>query len=162
MASGQIVLPAEANPLRRPLHRRFGDSLDRALGPLMAAPMVLVVLGLSAIPMALSLWLAVHTYSPLRPNQTEFIGLGNFAQLAKDGRVWSDLRVTLILAGASVPATLLIGMGVALLFNQEVPGMRLIRTVAITPMMLMPLLVGLTFQELFDFRIGLVNYFITT
>ena len=33
--------------------------------------------------------------------------------------------------------------------------------VVVVPMMLMPLLVGLTFQELFDFRIGLINYVIT-
>ena len=39
--------------------------------------------------------------------------------------------------------------------------MRVFRAIAVTPMMIMPLLVGLTFQELFDYRIGLVNYLLS-
>ncbi|MBV8084303.1 MAG: sugar ABC transporter permease [Chloroflexi bacterium] len=134
---------------------------DRLLGPLMAAPMALIVLGLSAIPMGYSVWLALHSYSPLHPDLTQFVGLGNFAQMASDGRVWADLRVTVVIAAIGVPGSLVLGMLVALLLNQDVPGMRLFRAVAVTPMMIMPLLVGLTFQELFDYRIGLVNYLLS-
>jgi multiple sugar transport system permease protein len=127
----------------------------------MAAPMALIVLGLSAVPMGYSVWLALHSYSPLHPDLTQFVGLGNFAQMGADSRVWADLRVTVVIAGIGVPGSLVLGMLVALLLNQDVPGMRLFRAIAVAPMMVMPLLVGLTFQELFDYRIGLVNYLLS-
>lgn len=129
------------------------------LGYLLVAPTLLVVLGLSVVPMAYSLWLVFHTYNPLRPAMTAFVGLGNVEQLVQDPRVWQALRTTLSYVGISIPVSLLLGLGMALLFNSDLPGMRVFRSISLIPLMVMPVAVGLTFQMLFNYRIGLVNFF---
>lgn len=147
-------------PLRSPLPRR-PQLPDRYLGPLLVAPVVLVVVGISALPMAFSLWLVVHSYSPLRPAPAQFVGLDNLLLLLRDDRVWSALRVTATLALGGVGGSFLLGLALALLFNREGRLVRLARALALVPLMIMPIVVGLAFQMLFEYRIGLINYGLT-
>jgi multiple sugar transport system permease protein len=128
------------------------------LGYLLLAPTLLVVAGLSAVPMAYSLWLVFHRFNPLRPNPAEFIGLGNIEHLLADPRVWGALKTTLVYAGIAVPVSFVLGLSIALLFNNDFPGVRLLRGLTLVPLMVMPVAVGLTFQMLFNFQYGLFNW----
>jgi ABC-type sugar transport system permease subunit len=134
-----------------------GDVLGYAL----VAPTVLVILGLSVIPMVYSGWLLVHSYNPLRPATTQFVGTGNLELLLQDPRVWQALRTTLVYVGIAVPISFVLGLAIALLFNQGYPGVRLFRGLALIPLMVMPVAVGLTFQMLFEFRIGVFNWIVS-
>ncbi|MBV9580304.1 MAG: sugar ABC transporter permease [Chloroflexi bacterium] len=130
------------------------------LGYILLAPMLLLVVGLSAVPMAYSLWMFVHNYNPLRPENTAFVGLGNVQQLLADPRVWSGLRTTLTYALIAVPASFILGLAIALLFNNDFPGVKVFRGLALLPLMVMPVAVGLTFQMLFNYQFGLFNWII--
>jgi multiple sugar transport system permease protein len=122
------------------------------------APALVVLAGLSAIPMGYSLWLLVHSYNPLRPATTAYVGAGNLVHLAQDPRVWLALRTTLVYAAIAVPASFVLGLAIALLFNQDYPGVRVFRALSLVPLMVMPVAVGLTFQMLFNYHYGLVNW----
>ncbi len=124
----------------------------------MVSPLLLIVIGMSAIPMAFSVWLFFHNYNPLRPTMTEFVGLGNAALLLQDSRVWGALKNTLVFVGVAVPIEFVLGLGIALVFNKEFPGGRVMRSLALIPLMIMPIVVGLTFRMLFEFRVGLINW----
>ena len=145
--------------MRRRCARPFWTRPDR-LGYLLVAPMLLVVVGLSVLPMLYSLWLVVHSYNPLRPALTTFVGTGNLEQMLEDPRVWQALRTTLVYVGLSLLLSFPLGLAIALLFSNDYPGVRVFRSLALTPLMVMPVAVGLTFQMLFDFWIGLVNYLV--
>jgi multiple sugar transport system permease protein len=150
---------ALAGASRAPARARLGLFTRPArLGYVLVAPTLLVVGGLSAVPMAYSLWLLVHSYNPLRPAQTAFIGLGNIELLLVDPRVWGALKTTLVYAGIAVPLSFLLGLSIALLFNNDFPGVRLFRGLSIIPLMVMPVAVGLTFQMLFNYQYGLFNW----
>lgn len=138
---------------------RAGTRSER-LGYLLIAPALLVVAGVSVVPMAFSLWLVVSSYNPLRPTMTEFVGLGNVEQLLGDPRVWGALGTTLKLVGISVPLSFVLGLAIALLFNEEFPGVRIFRGFSLIPLMVMPVAVGLTFQMLLDYKIGLANWIV--
>jgi multiple sugar transport system permease protein len=147
--------------LRRPAGRPSGTSLwtrpDR-LGYVMLAPTLLVVAGLSAVPMAYSVWLIFHRYNPLRPTAPEFIGAGNLQHLVSDPRVWVALKTTLVYAGVAVPLSFVLGLCIAVLFNNDFPGVRVLRGLTLVPLMVMPVAVGLTFQMLFNYQYGLFNW----
>ncbi len=147
------------SPRRNLPSRRLSER--EALGYVLVAPTVLVVLGLSIVPMGYSVWLLVHSYNPLRPAMTQFVGAGNLELLLQDPRVWQALRTTLVYVGLAVPISFVLGLAIALLFNQEYPGARLFRGLALIPLMVMPVAVGLTFQMLFDFRIGVFNWLVS-
>ncbi len=148
--------------LRRPAPGRSTPLWERPsfLGYMLLAPMLLLVVGLSAVPMAYSVWMFVHNYNPLRPENTAFVGLGNVQQLLADPRVWSGLRTTLTYAVLAVPISFVLGLAIALLFNNDFPGARLFRALALVPLMVMPVAVGLTFQMLFNYQFGLFNWII--
>ena len=128
------------------------------LGYVLLAPTLFVVAGLSAVPMAYSLWLIFHRFNPLRPVPAEFVGAANIQQLLSDPRVWSALKTTVLYASIAVPASFVLGLCIALLFNNEFPGARLFRGLSLVPLMVMPVAVGLTFQMLFNYQYGLFNW----
>jgi len=128
------------------------------LGYVLLAPTLFVVAGLSAVPMAYSLWLIFHRFNPLRPAPAEFVGAANIQQLLGDPRVWSALKTTVLYASIAVPASFVLGLCIALLFNNEFPGARLFRGLSLVPLMVMPVAVGLTFQMLFNYQYGLFNW----
>jgi multiple sugar transport system permease protein len=128
------------------------------LGYLLLAPTLFVVAGLSAVPMAYSFWLVFQRFNPLRPAPAEFIGAANIQHLLTDPRVWSALKTTIVYAGVAVPVSFVLGLCIALLFNNDFPGARLFRGLSLVPLMVMPVAVGLTFQMLFNYQYGLFNW----
>ena len=128
------------------------------LGYVLLAPTLFVVAGLSAVPMAYSLWLVFHRFNPLRPGPAEFIGAANLQHLLTDPRVGSALKTTFVYAGIAVPLSFVLGLCIALLYNNEFPGVRLFRGLSLVPLMVMPVAVGLTFQMLFNYQYGLFNW----
>jgi multiple sugar transport system permease protein len=128
------------------------------LGYVLLAPTVLVVAGLSAVPMAYSLWLVFHRFNPLRTTAAEFVGAANIQHLLVDPRVWGALKTTFMYAGIAVPVSFVLGLSIALLFNNDFPGVRLFRGLTLVPLMVMPVAVGLTFQMLFNYQYGLFNW----
>lgn len=141
-----------------PARRYLTRAVEKRLGYLLVTPLLLIVIGLSAIPMAFSVWLFFHNYNPLRPTMTEFVGLGNALLLFQDPRVWGSLRNTLYFVGVAIPIEFVLGLAIALVFNRDIVGGRVLRSLTLIPLMIMPVVVGLTFRMLFEYRVGLVNW----
>jgi len=93
-----------------------------------------VVLGLVVWtfgPMILSLYYSLTKYDMLSP--PAFVGTQNYANLFQDPSFLNSIEVTLIYTVVSVPLGLICGLGLALLLNQKVPGMRIFRTIFYLP-----------------------------
>ena len=58
----------------------------------------------------------------------------------------------------AVALELALGLGIALFLNQRLPGRRFLRAVALLPLMLTPVVLGITFRILFNYSYGIVNY----
>ena len=72
---------------------------DRHIGWLLAAPAVLLILALTAYPLAYSLWVSFVNYDFLVPGHA-FVGLRNFTQVISDPEARSALSLLLRLAGS--------------------------------------------------------------
>lgn len=66
-------------------------------------------------------------------NPMEFVGFGNFLQLAGNKRFIASLRNTVVYCIATVPLTLVTALALAVLLNQKIKGRNFFRTVSFFP-----------------------------
>ncbi len=109
-------------------------------------------------PMVSSFILSFARYNAIEPPQ--FIGVRNFELLFSDPIFWKSVRVTFSYTLIYVPLQMVISLWLAVLLNQQVWGMRLIRTVYYLPSILPAVVTGLVWVWLFNPDFGLLNYII--
>jgi multiple sugar transport system permease protein len=109
-------------------------------------------------PMVSSLVLSFTRYNAIEPPQ--FIGLRNFEVLFGNPIFWKSVRVTFIYTLVYVPLQMVISLWLAVLLNQQVWGMRVIRTIYYLPSILPAVVTGLVWVWLFNPDFGLLNYII--
>jgi multiple sugar transport system permease protein len=131
---------------------------DRGASYAFLMPTALLILALSIFPLIFSLLLAFTSWDLSRlEGGMRFIGLKNFATLVADTRFWNTARVTLFFVVGSVALQYILGMGLALLLNQEIHFRRFFRVTFLIPMMLTPAAVGYVGRMLFNESQGPVN-----
>src|SRR5690606_33441316 len=94
------------------------------------SPWLIGFLVLLAGPMAASLIFSFCRYDVLHP--ATWVGLANYRRLVADELFWYSLANTAYML-LSVPLGLVIGLGIALLLNAEVRGVKVYRTLFYLP-----------------------------
>ena len=131
---------------------------DRGASYAFLMPTVLLILVLSIFPLIFSLGLAFMSWDLSRlEGGVRFIGLKNFATLISDTRFWNTARVTLFFVVGSVGLQYVLGLGLAMLLNQEIHFRRFFRVAFLVPMMLTPAAVGYVGRMLFNESQGPIN-----
>lgn len=114
-------------------------------------------------------WVLVFTVFPLlysfrlsfmraRLGQAQrFIGLENFARAFSDYRFWDVLEITVIFVVFSVILTVLLGLGLALLFHRPLVGQRVFRSLFTMPLFTAPIALGYLGLTIFHEQVGAVN-----
>lgn len=121
-------------------------------------PAVVLILVLSVFPLLFSLALAFLSWDLSRlTGGVRWVGLDNFRTLLSDGRALNTTRVTLTFVAAAVTLQYLLGLGLALLLNQQIRFRRFFRVVFLLPMMLTPAAVGYVGRMMLNESIGPVN-----
>ncbi len=104
---------------------------DALAGYSFIMPVVLGLLLFTALPMILSLYYSFTSYDIL--SAPKFIGVSNYTTLLTSSSFLNSLKVTAIYAVVSVPVGMILGLAIAVLLNQRVPGMRVFRTLIYLP-----------------------------
>jgi multiple sugar transport system permease protein len=86
----------------------------------------------------------------------KWVGLEVYADVLRKPAVLRSLQVTLVFALIVVAAEMV--MGTTLALARPLRGMPVFRTIFILPMMIAPIVVGLTWRYLFDVQYGLINH----
>lgn len=84
-------------------------------------------------------------------------GLGNYAELWGDRVFWTSLRNTLIYVGVSVPATVILGLGAALLIEGAARGRGFYRALYFLPVASTQLGMALVWEFMLHPSVGFVN-----
>jgi len=151
----------DAQPVisQRSVERGSGASLqDRSARLAFLLPAVILILVLSIFPLLFSLALAFMSWDLSRlTGGARFIGLGNFITLVNDARFWNTARVSLTFVVGAVLLEYVLGLGVAMLLNQEVRFRRFFRVAFLVPMMLTPAAVAYAGRMLFNEGMGPIN-----
>ncbi|MBY3083382.1 sugar ABC transporter permease [Rhizobium laguerreae] len=106
-------------------------------------------------------WLTLHNISLMRPGQEQFIGLDNYVRLLLDPRGLNALWRTVLFTVLATTIELIIGLFVALLLDREFHGKRIARAIMLVPIVMTPIVVGLTWRFMFDPSSGMANYLLS-
>jgi trehalose/maltose transport system permease protein len=126
-----VGAPSEAPAKRKQLSE--GARAERRFGWLLCAPAVIVMVAVTAYPIAYAVYLSLQRYNLAFPNLRKFIGFSNYGAVLSSPYWWHALWVTLIITAVSVAIELVLGMLLALLMHRTIFGRGLIRTSALIP-----------------------------
>ncbi|MBL8056176.1 MAG: sugar ABC transporter permease [Anaerolineales bacterium] len=111
-------------------------------GLLFLSPWIIGFIAFTALPMIASLVMSFTNYNPIQPGATRFLGLDNYQRLVTDPQLLNAIGVTLRFALISVPLSILLPLGLALLVNSErLFGKNVFRTLFYMPYMI-PVVAG--------------------
>jgi sorbitol/mannitol transport system permease protein len=152
------AMKASESKQRRLNPPRLSESWRRRL-PLLPALLFLIVL--TQVPFVMSIWYSLTDWKIVPPGPRKFIGLDNYGNLVSDhffrSAVWTSLELVVV----PVIGALILGAAFALLLDRKFFGQGLIRTLLITPFLLMPVVVGLIWKnQMFNDLYGVINWVI--
>ena len=90
------------------------------------APSLLLVLGVLAYPVAWEVLVSLTDFSSHSTGAAAFVGLANYARLAKDVDFWSALLTTVLYFAVTTAAKLVLGVALALLLARPGRGRALV------------------------------------
>src|SRR2546423_4646404 len=121
----------------------LSDSWRRRL-PLL--PALLFTILLTQVPFVLSVWYSLTDWKIVPPGPRKFVGLENYGRLFRDHffgqAIWTSIELTVF----PVIAALALGTAFALLLDRKFFGRGVVRTMLITPFLLVPV-VGLDWKN---------------
>jgi len=126
-----------------------------ALTPvILLAPACLLFAVFVIWPIADSLWISLQDWDGIKP--AYFIGLGNYAELFTDDVFYTSLINNVLWLVAFMLAPVF-GLALALLLNQTLFGMRLVKSLFFFPFVISQVVVGLVFGWFLNADFGLLN-----
>jgi multiple sugar transport system permease protein len=111
-------------------------------------------------PMIYSFRISFYDWKIVNPEQSEWVGLANYASTLNNSIFRRAVLNTLAYALVTVPGQMLIGLIVAVLLNQEIRARSFFRVVYYLPVITSWVIVSLLFEYMFSGQAGLVNYFL--
>jgi multiple sugar transport system permease protein len=119
----------------------------------------LLILGLTIVyPMVSNLVMSAQRVQLLKGGGAEFIGVANYAKLAGSRSFRSSLVSSLEFVGLSLPLALVLGLVLALLFNEIRKGRPMLMACLLIPWAISPVVTGYMWRWLFHDSFGLVNH----
>lgn len=115
--------------------------------PLMM-PAVVPLLLWMIVPLAMTIYFSTLRYSLLNPDSIVFTGISNYVFFFGDPSLWKAILNTLLLVGGVLIASLIIGVGLAVVFYETFPGHTVARLLAIAPFFIMPTVAALVWKNL--------------
>jgi multiple sugar transport system permease protein len=110
---------------------------------------------LTAGPMVASFILSLTDYDII--SSTQYVGWDNYSELIHDPKVSLAIRNTLLYTAMSVPATMIVSLGLAMMLARVGRAAGIFRTIFYMPVMTPAVAVGVLYLLLFNGDFGLVN-----
>jgi len=120
----------------------------RALGRIMLAPAVILLFIWMIVPLAMTIYFSTLNYNLLNPGMENFAGLDNYVYFLTDPSFLASLENTLVLVGSVLAITIVLGILIALLLDQAVIGLSIVRLMVIAPFFVMPTVSALVWKNL--------------
>jgi multiple sugar transport system permease protein len=115
---------------------------DLAIRNWFIIPTIVFLIVFNIFPLIYSLGYSFTDFRASVNTPANFVGLQNYRELLGDEYVWNNFTITAKYVLVSVGGQVLVGFGVALLLNRNVPGKGLVTTLLLLPMMLSMAVVG--------------------
>jgi hypothetical protein len=122
----------------------------------MSWPAVLFVVALIVFPLIYAVWLSMQNVS--LGTTAKFSGFDNYKELFAESEFRNAFKLTFVLYGVAIVMQLVVGTWLALVLNRIERFKNIIRTIAITPFLLPPVVVGMVAVVILDPSLGVANW----
>ena len=154
------VETGRARPPATPVPASTRDELHRPWRmrlPLLPA-LVFTIL-LTQIPFLMNIFYSLTDWTIVPPTPREYVGLENYRALPDDQFFRDAARVTVIMTVSAVLISLVLGTLLAVLLDRKFLGQGVVRTLLITPFLVMPVVAGLIWKnQMFSGLYGVINW----
>jgi sorbitol/mannitol transport system permease protein len=138
--------------------RRSADWARRA--PLLPALIFMIIV--TQLPFVATLVISFMNWNAYYPDERGFAGFGNYVSVLTDVATRDAIIVTIELTVVVVLVSLVLGMLIALLLDRKFLGRGAVRTMMITPFLVVPVAAALVWKHaLFNPEYGLLNGLLT-
>jgi multiple sugar transport system permease protein len=137
-------------------HRSRAPAGERRFKYALVAPAVLLMLAVGIFPLVYMLVVSFVDITMMDENWT-FQGLLQYKTALADKRLWEALGHTLFITAVALPLELILGLAMAQLFLEKLPGRQFFVALLVLPTVVAPIVSGATWSLMFDNRYGPVN-----
>ncbi|GAB3708692.1 sugar ABC transporter permease [Amycolatopsis oliviviridis] len=122
-------------------------------------PALLFVVAVTQLPFVLTVFYSFQSWNLVRPGSRHFVGLQNYIDVFADSTFLGALLNTVVLTVVCVFFSLLLGLGLAILLDRKFLGRGVVRTLLITPFLILPAAGALLWKTtMFDPTYGLLHF----
>jgi multiple sugar transport system permease protein len=134
------------------------NSIDqqKQFARMLVAPAMLVLLLVGVFPLVYMLLVSFQGITMI-DNSSDFVGLLNYRAIFEDQRLWQAMLHTLIFLVIALPVELLLGLCMAELFLNHLPGRQIMIGLLVLPVVISPIVAGAIWSLMFDNRYGPIN-----
>jgi sorbitol/mannitol transport system permease protein len=111
-------------------------------------PSVIPLLLWMIVPLAFTIYFSFIRYNLLNPANTGFAAFQNYEFLVGDASFWPAILNTLIFIGAVLIITVVVGILLAVLYDQDFPGKNIAMLLVIAPFFVMPTVSALIWKNM--------------
>jgi sorbitol/mannitol transport system permease protein len=149
-----LAVPPRAEVRPRGLSRR-----ERWLRRLPLLPALIYVIVVTQIPFVVTLWYSFQSYFWNSPAPARFTGFSNYTTVFTNAAFRGALVRSVVMTASAVIVAMILGVAFAVLLDRKFFGRGVVRTLIITPFLVMPAAAALVWAgPMLDPNFGLLNY----
>jgi multiple sugar transport system permease protein len=134
--------------------------IDRHIKWIFILPAVTFVGLMMVMPVGYTFWLSFHDWNMSNITPPLWVAFQNYTALFQDELFIKSLWLMFYFTVASVSIETVLGVGLAILMNQNIVGKGLVKTLFLLPMVATPVAVGLVWVLIYEPNIGILNSFL--
>lgn len=144
---------------RRPKRQMGRERADRRLGYMLVAPVVILLLLITAYPLAYNLWNSFHAVNlSIATGGHPFVGVKNYTKMFGSSEWVSALLRTAGFTAVSIFLETVAALGLALMLHRKFPGRGFLRAAVLVPWAVPTVVSATLWKTMFDQRAGFVDY----
>ncbi|MCI4042023.1 sugar ABC transporter permease [Streptomyces sp. TRM75563] len=121
-------------------------------------PALIFLIAVTQLPFVATLVISLFDWNSLKPEKRHFTGLSNYASVFTDEALRESVVTTVVLTASVVIVSVMLGLVFALLLDRTFFGRGFVRTLLITPFLLVPVSAALLWKHaLYNPEYGLFN-----
>ena len=121
-------------------------------------PALIFMIAVTQLPFVATLVISFFDWNALYPDARRFTGFANYTEVLTDADLRHSVWTTILLTAAVVLASLILGLGLALLLDRRFRGRGIVRTLLIAPFLVVPVAAALLWKHvLYNPEYGLLN-----
>ncbi|WP_416236782.1 carbohydrate ABC transporter permease [Rhizobium sp. CC-YZS058] len=147
--------PSARRPTRQGLSRLI--IADRRAAWAFLAPMMLVIAAVALWPLGRTFFFSITDAFLDDPRNYSIVGIANFLEILDDRSWWVAVRNTLTFTVISVSLETGLGLAIALLVNQAIPGRGLVRAAVLVPWSIPVVVSAKIWEWMLNDQFGIIN-----